>query len=225
MVAQDESLEENLVDEPQTSERLDEQKRIALSSTRSRLFIDCAQYHDEAIYTCVAENAFSRISSHTKLELLERRLASSGEQPSLAEPDVEPKSLEAIPTCLASSGSSEPLRIHMWTHNIVEIMKNDIILYCRSNLKRMNQQQQQKATISWQLPDEKLVGAEHKDKFQVLDSGDLLIKDLKWADMGSYICTVSDKLSSDSISAFVYPASVKPISKRNTLSPRPTVFR
>lgn len=49
---------------------VDEVNRIALSSTRSRLFIDCASLRDEAVYTCVAENAFARISSHTKLNLI-----------------------------------------------------------------------------------------------------------------------------------------------------------
>lgn len=41
-----------------------------MSSTRSRLFIDCADYEDEAVYTCVAENPYSRIASHTKLALI-----------------------------------------------------------------------------------------------------------------------------------------------------------
>lgn len=50
--------------------QVDDVNRIALSSTRSRLFIDCADDLDEAVYTCVAENAFSRISSHTKLNLI-----------------------------------------------------------------------------------------------------------------------------------------------------------
>jgi len=50
--------------------QVDEANKIALSSTRSRLFIDCADYSDEAVYTCVAENTFSRVSSHTKLNLI-----------------------------------------------------------------------------------------------------------------------------------------------------------
>lgn len=50
--------------------QVDDVNRIALSATRSRLFIDCADLTDEATYTCVAENSFSRISSHTKLNLI-----------------------------------------------------------------------------------------------------------------------------------------------------------
>lgn len=124
----------------------------------------------------------------------------------------------------------------MWTHNIVEIQRNNVLLYCRSNMRATpNTQQQQQSQItpttttttttdelnnnignnsnnrmpvvSWVLPDEKLVTAEQKDKYEILETGDLLIKDLHWSDMGSYVCTVSDEQSSDSVSSFVYPAS------------------
>lgn len=140
----------------------------------------------------------------------------------------------------------------MWTHNIVEIMKNDVVLYCRSNVRRqtissstMGSEQQTlsdllvsskltsskqaatantahqldsgKASVSWTLPNDKLVSHLHKDKFEVLETGDLLIKDLRWEDMGSYVCTASNELGSDSVSTFVYPASVKSAkSKRAT---------
>lgn len=143
----------------------------------------------------------------------------------------------------------------MWTHNIVEVMKNNVILYCRSNFQKrqvsadqpqpqqqqqqqsqqnLNEdirpetiqaekkhlQQQQSAIVAWTLPDDKLVSSDMKDKYEILSTGDLLIKDLKWSDMGSYVCTVSDDQSSDSISTFVYPAALKANNKRATLNPR-----
>lgn len=61
-------LESNQLDEIS----FDDQLENALSFTRSRLFIDCADDFDQAIYTCVAENVFSRISSHTKLNLIKQ---------------------------------------------------------------------------------------------------------------------------------------------------------
>lgn len=151
----------------------------------------------------------------------------------------------------------EPARIHMWTHNIIEIMRNNVVLYCRSNIKRQpaaatieqtlsdlissklaKQQQQQTAAaadssdqqqssdssrssskssapVSWSSPDFKPISHEQKDKFEILETGDLLIKDLRWEDMGNYVCTVSNELGSDTVSTFVYPASVNsPKSKR-----------
>lgn len=49
---------------------VDDTNRIGLSATGARLFIDCASLDDEAIYTCVAENEFSRVSTHTKLNII-----------------------------------------------------------------------------------------------------------------------------------------------------------
>lgn len=49
---------------------VDDINRIGLSATGARLFIDCASLDDEALYTCVAENEFSRVSTHTKLNII-----------------------------------------------------------------------------------------------------------------------------------------------------------
>lgn len=64
-------------DEQVSGVEADGVSRIALSSTRSRLFIDCADEFDEAVYTCVAENPFARISTHTKLNLIKPQMAES----------------------------------------------------------------------------------------------------------------------------------------------------
>lgn len=60
--------------------------------------------------------------------------------------------------------------------------------------------------VTWTLPNDKQVEPNQSDKYEILGSGDLLIKDLRWSDMGSYICTVSNEQSSDSVSSFVYPS-------------------
>lgn len=112
-------LVDNQLDEAVRDEQLE---KVALSFTRSRLFIDCADDLDQAVYTCVAENIFSRISSHTKLNLIkpiapaltvanENELingpldlvgalesAASGQQMG------DEKSLSAVPQCLNEKG-------------------------------------------------------------------------------------------------------------------------
>lgn len=42
---------------------------LGLGFTRSRLFIDCFQPQDEGTYTCVADNAFERLSSSSLIEV------------------------------------------------------------------------------------------------------------------------------------------------------------
>lgn len=288
---------DNAVADQYNTPQVDDVNRIALSSTRSRLFIDCASDSDEAVYTCVAENVYSRISSHTQLNLIrpaQVQATSSIEGDSevndlLAGDPVESSNaadgvangasnsanaqlISVMPQCLSQREQQAPARIHMWTHNIVEIMKNNVVLYCRSNAKqststttttsstatssssslssllskaqsqplqlkhklhtqnnkqitsakldaddatimKMSGAEQPKlalgAVTSWTLPDEKQVDASMSDKYEILETGDLLIKDLRWSDMGSYVCTVADEQSSDSVSAFVYPAAIK----------------
>ena len=125
---------------------------------------------------------------------------------------------------------------------MVEILNNNVILFCRSNAKRTqnvvtnnhldpkhqahNPQNQRSQTtgeqdiltqqddnskptaiVTWLTPNEKQVIPDLKDKFEILETGDLLIKDLRWSDMGNYICTVSNDQSSDSITTFLYPAA------------------
>lgn len=47
---------------------------LGLGFTRSRLFIDCFQPQDEGAYTCVAENAFERLSASTQVEAAQSSL-------------------------------------------------------------------------------------------------------------------------------------------------------
>lgn len=152
----------------------------------------------------------------------------------------------------------------MWTHNIVEVMRNSVLLYCRSNVKSLGKQSQpgklsqllsqaslkaaaqaelsanavsesadlamgadqqaQPPSISWTLPDDKQVDSSHVGKYEVLDTGDLLIRDLRWSDMGSYVCTVADEQGgSDSISTFVYPAAVKAANSKRSSARRQVI--
>lgn len=111
--------------------QVDEVNRIGLSSTRSRLFIDCADYQDEAVYSCIAENAFTRISSHTKLNLIRPAMATGSSENDLlaglpmdlepamdlaagngqkqsggdGEPEPAAKGLSAVAQCLSQRGT------------------------------------------------------------------------------------------------------------------------
>lgn len=99
--------------------------RIGLSITKSRLFIDCANAADEATYTCVAENPYSRISSHTKFTLAKPLIQSSALENDLSadiedtsgfeaqssqttnENGIGDASLVAVPQCLTQQNSAK----------------------------------------------------------------------------------------------------------------------
>lgn len=102
------ALDENSLDDEQQSLTpamipVDDINRIALSSTRSRLFIDCADSEAEATYTCVAENAFSRVSSSTKLKIIRPLLIEQPDNNLLAASDdvAAPAAAAAAPVAAA----------------------------------------------------------------------------------------------------------------------------
>ena len=48
---------------------------LGLSFTRSKLYLDCVTPADEGIYTCVAENAFTRVVSESKVRIVKSELS------------------------------------------------------------------------------------------------------------------------------------------------------
>lgn len=108
---------------------MDDVSRIALSATRSRLFIDCIDLQDEATYTCVAENAFSRVYSHSKLNLIKPTVVqansdndflsgsldealelaapagTSSQAAAVKQMEMSEKVLSAVPQCLSQRGT------------------------------------------------------------------------------------------------------------------------
>ncbi|XP_076308821.1 neural/ectodermal development factor IMP-L2-like [Tachypleus tridentatus] len=49
---------------------------------------------------------------------------------------------------------------------------------------------------------------EDDKKYMVLDNGDLLIRNIRWEDVGIYTCTAQNDLGSDMTLTFLYPVKV-----------------
>lgn len=54
----------------QIYDSLDQDSVLGLSLTRGRLVINCADVEDTATYTCVAENAYSRVVAQSQVNVL-----------------------------------------------------------------------------------------------------------------------------------------------------------
>lgn len=54
----------------QVYETLDQNSLLGLSLTRARLVINCADVDDTATYTCVAENAYSRVVAQSYINVM-----------------------------------------------------------------------------------------------------------------------------------------------------------
>lgn len=93
-------------------------------------------------------------------------------------------------------------RIVLYYNAILQVMGADVTLPCRVAGRPLPE-------VYWMDNEERIVGAVNgnngSNRLQVLANGDLLIRGLKWSDMGSYNCVAQSPISKDSISTFVYP--------------------
>ncbi|KAK1135628.1 hypothetical protein K0M31_000216 [Melipona bicolor] len=95
------------------------------------------------------------------------------------------------------SSESDPI-ITLYAPTLIANIGTTVILPCRASGKPTPQ-------ITWldnyNLP----VSASTNLRHRVLDSGDLLIEELVWEDMGGYMCQVKSKNQQQVVSTFLYP--------------------
>ena len=87
----------------------------------------------------------------------------------------------------------------MWSKTRLEVIGSEVQLFCRSSGFP-------KPVVSWVGPDG--IPITTMDRFEVTNSGDLIIRDLSWPDMGGYTCLVSNPSGDDHSSTFLYPTMV-----------------
>ncbi|CAO1389894.1 unnamed protein product [Diamesa hyperborea] len=87
------------------------------------------------------------------------------------------------------------VRISNFYENIFDLIGSNIILPCVNNMK---------AEIYWLNDDmEEIKGQE--PRFKIMPTGELLITNLQFKDMGTYTCFTKNTVSKDVINTFVYP--------------------
>ncbi|KAG8185822.1 hypothetical protein JTE90_002045 [Oedothorax gibbosus] len=153
-----------------------DEARLDIGSTSSRLYLDCGTTRDRDEYTCVAENAYHREGTTTTV-----RVASSTSDEG----------------CTKKDGGQAP-RILTWTKTALENQGQDLRVVCRV-------EGEPRPRVQWLNPREDRI--EENAKFQISMNGDLLIRNLKWKDMGNYICVAENIHGTARAEAFVYPAT------------------
>ena len=190
---------------------------LGLGFTRSRLFIDCFQPQDEGTYTCVAENAFERQSSSSQIEVAQSSQSlietnditlctSKKSEYGMSSvirflnqhaDNVNPCNL--VICCVMITGSGA--RINMWTKTRLELIGSEVRLFCRT-------QGFPKPAITWLTPEGRLIVSSGRTR--VTESGDLIIRELSWDDMGGYQCIAKNEGGEDQSTTFLYPMMVSP---------------
>lgn len=150
---------------------------MGMGSTKSRLYLDCIGPQDEAEYTCVAETPYQRDTASTRIII-------TGDGSN---------SLNSVCVSAKKSAGTQA-RINMWTGGMLETIGNDALLFCRT-LGGPHPR------VTWYLDDK----IDNNAKYQVQENGDLLIRNVEWADMGGYVCVAENALGRDSAETFLYP--------------------
>lgn len=91
-----------------------------------------------------------------------------------------------------------PPKINLWTDSRFEMEGNSATLLCRSN---------EFVDRVWTFDDNVITS--DGERFIVEPNGDLLIKDINWDDMGTYVCTATNEHGEDKVDTFLYPTKKK----------------
>lgn len=154
--------------------------QLGLSTTKARLDLECVTPQDEGIYRCIAETQFQKIAAETLLTVKD-----TNELPFEAECSSQKRVY------------GSPARIYMWTGNRLEMEGNTVRLFCRAT-------GYPEPLVVWFDPEENLVF--DSEKYQVTDTGDLIIRHISWHDdMGEYKCVAENQLGADIAETFLYP--------------------
>ncbi|GIY58158.1 zwei Ig domain protein zig-4 [Caerostris darwini] len=156
----------------------DNRHKLNMGSTSSRLYLDCLTAGDEAEYTCIAENSHLRESTTTRVTV-----SSSDDR-----------------SCHDKKQFGQAPRIVSWTKTALENQGDDMSVICRA-------EGQPKPTIKWLDPFKNEIDPERKSRFEIMSNGDLIISNLKWKDMGNYVCVAENTHGSARAEVFVYPAA------------------
>ncbi|CAH0598618.1 unnamed protein product [Chrysodeixis includens] len=130
------------------------------------------------IYTCVATSGIKQKSASTTVYTIE-----GSDEENL----VTLQKLFRMPV--------KPV-ITSYYSNIFQNIGTDVVLPCRLDSNSETQ-------LYWHDNNDKLVFG--NSRMRVLPSGDLLITNLRWSDMGNYTCVAKNAYGSDVIETFIYP--------------------
>lgn len=175
---------ERIEDESAAYEDLDSdenEEKLRLSATKSRLYLDCLTDASEGEYTCVAETPYMRRTQSTVVKVEGRGFPSNN--------------------CIAKrSARGEPARIYMWTASRLEYEDTTVQLFCRSSGYPVPQ-------ITWYDSLNNTI-PEDSDQFSVASNGDLIIRDISWFNnMGVYRCVAENHHGTSLVETFLYPMS------------------
>lgn len=92
----------------------------------------------------------------------------------------------------------KPTRVTLHYRALFEYMGSTVILPCKAVGRPL-------PDITWKNEEGNVISSMQDPRFRTLPTGELIINDLRWADMGSYTCVAKNAISKDEAETFLYP--------------------
>lgn len=89
-------------------------------------------------------------------------------------------------------------RVTLHYKALFEYMGSRVILPCKTVGRPLPE-------ITWKNEEGNAISSMQDPRFRTLATGELVINDLRWADMGSYTCVAKNAISKDEAETFLYP--------------------
>lgn len=89
-------------------------------------------------------------------------------------------------------------RVTLHYKALFEYMGSRVILPCKTVGRPLPE-------ITWKNEEGNVISSMGDPRFRTLATGELVINDLRWADMGSYTCVAKNAISKDEAETFLYP--------------------
>jgi len=153
------------------------------------------EYSDMGHFICTVRNVNGHTTAveATKVSVASFHLASHGKKPcqnGLVDYDLY-------------GDETEP-SVHQWTDTYTQMVGQDALLLCRA----AGNHETYWSFEPVMAPDVKRLLDLKSDKYQMTATGDLIVRNLEYSDMGHFICTVRNVNGEDTIRSLVYPLAV-----------------
>jgi len=147
--------------------------------SKSKVTMECLDQEDAGLYECVATNGgFSRTQTVAT--------------------QVDVVSYDMGADCNSRSAEASSPIINQWMDTYMQMIGMDALLLCRAAGPH---------ETYWTTPNKQIVDLK-SEKYQMTSSGDLIVRNLSFEDMGMFRCTVKTASGFDIKQTFVYPLAV-----------------